>query len=158
MAIIRLFTISTNNIGTQFILKDYPELRLYESYAIRKEIKRLNIEQFFRGIHKDYKQYKKIIYGPVYGDHDPRNGFIYEHDSGELLVVDENDIPNTYETCNTLMCDLSGLFRTDIDIPKCIITSHNEMAALSDKVNNPTIYNDLIRDEWIPNKSFLIIE
>ena len=156
---IRLYTISTNNIGTQFILKEYPELQLYNMYSKRQEIKRLNIEQYFRGINKDYKDYVKMLYGPVFGMEDPRNGFAYEHNTtGEVLLVDANDIPITYETCDVLYGDLAGLFKTDTLLQNGIITDHHEMTRLSDMVENAIAYNDLIRDEWVPSKSFLIIE
>ena len=59
MGIIRLFTITTNNIGAQFILKEYPELQLYGSLARRQDIKRLNMEQYFRGVKRDNKDYTK---------------------------------------------------------------------------------------------------
>jgi len=160
MGHIRLFTINTNLQGTQFILKDYPDLQLFDQYAKRKEIKRLNIEDYFRGINKDYKDYIKIMYGPVYGVDDPRNGFVYEHSkSGELLMVDENDIPVTYEACDIIMATLDGIVQTDTNgiQAKKVITEHGEMISIAGKTSNPTLYNELIRDEWIINKSFLTI-
>ena len=160
MRTIRLFVIGTAQIGTQFILKDYPDLQLYRNYAKRTDIKRLNMEQYFRGLSKDYKDYVKLIYGPVFGFDDPRNGFIYEHVStGELIVVDENDIPITYEVSDVIMGDLCGMIKVDDNnIKPRVITSYYEMAAISDTLPNPENYNDLIRDEWVMNKSFLIIE
>jgi hypothetical protein len=158
MGTIRLYNIHQGNIGTQFILKDYPELQLFNNYAKRTEIKRLNVEQYFRGVGRNYMDYQKLVYGPVFGMDDARNGFLYEHNTtGELIIVDETDIPITYEVCDVLMGYLSGIYKDDI-ISKGIITSHNEMISLSNKVTNQTSYNDLIRDEWIPNKSFIIIE
>ena len=155
MKTIRLYIITSGNIGKEFILNDYPELRLYQEYSKRKEIKRLNVEQYFRGIGRDYKDYIKLAYGPVFGMDDPRNGFLYEHQgTGESIVVDENDIPITYEVCDVLMADLNGICKVDEDIPKGIITSYQAMISL----NNTQHYNDLIRDEWIPNKSFLMVE
>ena len=155
MKTIRLYTITSGNISKDFILNDYPELRLYQEYGVRKEIKRLNMAQYFRGVGRDYKDYNKMIHGPVFGMDDPRNGFIYEHQtSGELIIVDENDIPITYETCEVLKAELNGLCKIDADIPKGIITSHQAMLEL----NNSQPYNDLIRDEWILNKSFLYVE
>ena len=160
MKLIRLFTISTTQLGTQFILKDYPGLELYANYAKRTDIKRLNMDQYFRGLNKDYKQYTKLIYGPVFGMEDPRNGFIYEHtSSGDLIVVDEKDIPITYEVSDVLMADLGGMVKVDTDKVKVgLMTSYYEMAAISNLLTDPTNYNDLIRDEWVLNKSFLIIE
>ena len=155
MRTIRLYSITSETVGQDFNLNDYPELRLYQEYSQRKEIKRLNIEQYFRGVGRDYKDYTKLIYGPVFGMDDPRNGFIYEHQvSEELVIVDEEDIPITYEACDVLKADLNGLCKVDIDIPNGIITSYQEMLALCNKQH----YIDLIRDEWIPNRSFLIVE
>ena len=160
MGIIRLFTITTNNIGSQFILKEYPELRLYESLARRQDIKHLNIEQYFRGVKRNYKDYTKLVYGPVYGEQDRRNGFIYEHNtSGEMIIVDENDIPVTHETGDVLMADVAGIVKTDTNnIDRRVITSYNDMINLSSKLSDPEQYNDLIRDSWILNKSFLTID
>jgi hypothetical protein len=159
MRTIRLYIITANEHGKQFIINDYPELRLFESYSKRIEIKRLNIDQYFRGLHKKYNDHTKLIYGPVFGMNDPRNGFIYEHNNtGELVIADENDIPVTYEVCNVIMGDLEGIYKSDTDISKGIITSHNQMISLSNKVSNPQLYNQLIRDEWVVDKSFLIID
>lgn len=160
MGIIRLFTITTNNIGAQFILKEYPELQLYGSLARRQDIKRLNMEQYFRGVKRDYKDYTKLVYGPVFGEQDRRNGFLFEHNkTEEVIIVDENDIPVTYETGDVLMADVAGIVKTDTNnIDRRMITSYDDMINLSSKISDPEQYNDLIRDSWIPNRSFLTIE
>lgn len=159
MGTIRLFIVDTK-VGTQFILKDYPELQVFDSYSKRKDIKRLNIEQYFKGVDRNYLDYIKVVYGPVFGMDDRRNGFIYEHkESGELIVVDEDDVPITYETCDIIMGDLDGMIKTDTDnIKKGVVTSYNDMIAIANKITNNTTYTELIRDQWIPNKSFLIID
>lgn len=159
MGVIRLYVVG-QNIGTQFILREYPELNVFSSYVRHKDIKRLNMEQYFRGVNRNLMEYTKVVYGPVFGQEDPRNGFIFEHnESGELIVVDENDIPITYETADVLIGDLSGIFRTDsIENNRRVITSHTDMISQSNHVSNPALYNQLIRDEWIPDKSFLVIE
>ena len=159
MATIRLFNINKNNTGVEFIIKDYPELRLFESYATRKQIKRVNVEQYFRGVNRNYLDYNKVIYGPVFGMDDKRNGFIYEHKTTEeLLLVDEADIPATYETCSVITGYLLGICTTDpISYDKHVVTSYGDMTQLSTLVSNPVLYNSLIRDEWISNESFIII-
>lgn len=159
MGVIRLYVVG-QNIGTQFILRDYPELNVFSSYAQRKNIKRLNMEQYFRGVSRNLMEYTKVVYGPVFGQKDPRNGFIFEHnESGELIAVDENDIPITYEKSDVLIGDLLGIYKTDsIENNRKVITSYTDMINQGNHVSNSTLYNQLIRDEWIPDKSFLVIE
>lgn len=159
MGVIKLYIVG-GNTGTQFILREYPELNVFGSYITRKDIKRANMDQYFRGVNRNLMEYTKVVYGPVFGQDDPRNGFIFEHkESGELIVVDENDIPVTYETAQVLIGELSGICQTDsIENNRRVITSHNDMISQGNRVSNLARYNELIRDEWIPNKSFLIIE
>lgn len=158
MATIRLFTLTTGANGTQFILKDYPGLETFMNYIQKKDIKRINVDQYFRGIKRDYRDHVKMVYGPVFGMDDPRNGFIYEHKtSGELLRVDEADIPTTYESCNVIYGDLAGIFRTDVNVKHGIVTEYKDMTHISSMVNDQE-YTRQIRDEWIPDKSFLVID
>lgn len=155
MKTVRLYTITQHNIGKDFPLVDYPELRCYENYSKRKDIKRINVEQYFRGIGKDYKDYIKLAYGPVFGMTDSRNGFLYENkNTEEILIVDENDIPITYATCDVIRADLDGICKVDTNTSATVITTHKEMIELS----NDPIYNDLIRDQWVLDKSFLLID
>lgn len=161
MATIRLFTLTNNKSGTQFIVKDYPGLDVFINYIQKKDIKRINVEQYFRGIKRDYKDHVKMVYGPVFGMDDVRNGFIYEHKTtGELLRADENDIPTTYESCNVVYGDLAGIFGTgtDVKIKHGIVTEYKDMAQIHHIVADQEEYTRQIRDEWIPDKSFLVID
>jgi transcription antitermination factor NusA-like protein len=160
MKAIKIFTVGIKDIGTQFILTDHPELKEFEIYSKHTEIKRINVEQYFHKLHKDYKDYVKLMYGPVFGMSDSRNGFIYEHiKTEEILIIDENELPITYITTNVIYADQVGKYKDDNNkIKPGIITSYKEMVALVNSVSNPALYNDLIKDEWIPDKSFLIIE
>ena len=159
MGTIKLYVVTGANVGTQFILRDHPALDRFAGVSKKVNIKRLNMEQYFRGVNRDYRDHTKVMYGPVFGMDDPRNGFIYEHTNGELIVVDENDIPITYETCDVIMGDLSGILQADTTmIPKEIITDYNAMDALQDMIANSARYNEMIRSEWVPDKSFLVID
>ena len=160
MGIIQLFTLSQSASSQRFILKDYPGLESLKDFAQKKEVKRLNIEQYFRGIGRDYNDYVKAMYGPVFGMDDARNGFIYEHTtSDELLRVDENDIPTTYEPCLVITADLGGILKTDTTkIRKGVVSSYDQMDKIQNQIIDEAPYNTIIRDEWIPDKSFLIIE
>lgn len=161
MGTIRLFTLSNNTSSTRFILKDHPGLEHFRDFAQKKDVKRLNIEQYFHGLGRDYKDHIKMVYGPVFGMDDARNGFIYEHKTtGELLRVDENDIPTTYEPCLVIYGDLAGILKTDTtNIRKeSVITSYDEMDRIQNQIVDHNRYTTIIRDEWIPDKSFLVIE
>lgn len=159
MKTIKLYSVTTQQHGPQFILSERPELNVFSSYAKNTSIKKLNMEQYFRGIDKNLMDYTKILYGPVYGMDDTRNGFIYEHNiSGELLVVDEAEIPQTYKQERVIYADLDGIHKTIDNIPSGIITDYGEMLSISNMLTDPTTYNDLIRDEWKPNISFLLID
>ena len=51
------------------------------------------------------------------------------------------------------------MFKTDTtNIKKGVITNYYEMDSIQDKVSDTRSYTDLIRDEWIQDKSFLIVE
>lgn len=147
-------------MSTRFILKDHPGLEPLRDFAQKKDIKRLNMEQYFHGIGRDYKDHVKMVYGPVFGMEDPRNGFIYEHNTtGELLRVDENDIPSTYESCLVIYGDLAGILRTNTsNMIKGVVTSYDDMDRIQNQITDGAPYTTIIRDEWIPDKSFLIVE
>lgn len=160
MKTVKLYTIYNAPIGSQFIVKEHPELQVFKQFITSKEIKRLNIEQYFKDIKKNYLEYVKVLYGPVFGFDDPRNGFMYEHFStGEILLVDEKDIPQTMEICDVITAELTGMVKLNVDpILKTVVTSYSDMVTLSTSATNITSYNELIRDEWILDRSFLIIE
>lgn len=157
MGTIKVFNISAAAVSTRFIVKDHPELQLFNQYAQSKDIKRLNVQQYFHGLGRNYNDYTKVIYGPVFGMEDPRNGFIYEHNSnGELIIVDENDIPVTFEKCEVIMADLSGIVKADTSLlRKGVVTDYNVMCDIGAAI---PLYTTQIRDNWIPDKSFLVID
>ena len=161
MGTIRLYHISNTTVARQFILREYPQLEVFNQYAKRSDVKRLNVERYFAGIKKKYTDYKKMLYGPIFGTQDPRNGFIYENvnDPDDILLVPEEDIPITYETCMVLSGDLGGILQTDTTrIKDKIIVSYDLMDAMQELVPDSGLYMHRIREEWELDKSFLIIE
>ena len=160
MGTIRLYILTDSKLGKQFTLKEYPELEVFRSSARRMDLKRINLEQYFKGIHQDYKQYTKLAYGPVFGEQDPRNGFLFEHNTTEdIIAIDENDIPSTYESCDVITGDLYGRLQTDTrNVRKGVVSDYNTMCDIQTRLIGDNEYNSLIRDEWIPDRSFLLID
>lgn len=158
MGSVKLYYISKSQYSTQFIISDYPGLEIFQSK--QTEVKRLNVERYFKGINKDYKDYNKIIYGPVFGTDDPRNGFIYEHkQTEEMIIINEDDIPVTYAMCDTISGDLISNVSTDTNnLPKGVITDYTVMTDLQNKISNKELFVSEIKDMWILDRSFLIIE
>ena len=160
MGLITLFKVTDTNMGIQFVLKDYPSLDCFKRYVKRKEVKRLSIEQYFHSIKKDYKEYTKLIYGPVFGMEDPRNGFVYEHNTtGELIRIDETDIPTTNEMAKVINGDVISTMKANTSkLVKGIITDYKVMDKLHDEMSDGNMYNQLIRDDWMDGETFLMVE
>jgi hypothetical protein len=87
-------------------------------------------------------------------------GVIYEHkDNGEMIRIDEEDIPVTYAMCDVIMGDLMSNVTTDTsDLPKGVITDYKVMCDLQDRAISKELFVSEIKDMWILDRSFLIIE
>lgn len=160
MGTIKLYNYTTSKVGTQFLIKEHPGLESFISKGRTVSVKKVNVERYFTGLGLNYLDYTKIAYGPVFGMDDPRNGFIYEHNStGDLIRVGEDELPVYYEQSIAIMGDLVSILKTDTTtIPKEAICDAAGMINLQDKLTNQDEYVRLIRNEWQPDESFLIIE
>jgi hypothetical protein len=147
------------NNRIELLVKDHPELKQFQSY-IRKTMRtQYKMEQYFKSISKNLNDYIKIAYGPVFGLDDPRNGFIFGHkDTEEMIRIDEIEIPSSKIECEILGCNLISILNTTSNIKPGIITTYEDMDKLQNQMEKPEEYIDLIRDEWINNKTFLLIE
>jgi hypothetical protein len=160
MGTIKLYKVTESNVGVQLPIKDYPGLSVFKHKSKRVSLNKVNVDKYFTGLGLELINYTKIAYGPVFGVDDPRNGFIYEHNTtGELVRVDEKDLPTYHEQASVVMGDLISILKTDTkDIQKGVVTDSSTMIKIQEMVNNKDKYADQIRGEWQPNMSFLIIE
>ena len=158
MGTIKLYHVTNSKYSTQFIVEDYPGLNTFSTKNV--QVKRLNMERYFKGMNKNYLDYVKIMYGPVFGMDDVRNGFIYEDKhTEEMIRVPEEDIPVTYAMCDVIMADLMSIVNTDTTlIQKGIVTSYEVLNNLLDKAIDKELFISEIKDMWILDRSFLLIE
>jgi hypothetical protein len=154
MKIIRLYHISTSPTGKLFILDENPQLQCFIQYAKHVPLKKLNMEQYFKSVNRDYRDYTKIAYGPVFGMDDPRNGYLFENNTnGELIVANEQDIITSTNQGNVLYADLVKSVQIDNDrIQNAIVTDYTVLDQISE------VEQRILLDEWEPGISFLLVE
>jgi hypothetical protein len=112
------------------------------------------MEQYFKSVNRDYRDYTKIAYGPVFGMDDPRNGYLFENNTnGELIVANEQDIITSTNQGNVLYADLVKSVQIDNDrIQNAIVTDYTVLDQISE------VEQRILLDEWEPGISFLLVE
>ena len=158
MGTIRLYNTTEKN-GEQFLLTTHPELSIFSGFIKDLYITKVNMEQYFTKQNLDMNKYTKLVYGPVFGSHDVRQGFIYENkDTEEMIIIDENDLVKTSTQEKVIHGDY--IIQVTCDTSKIndkVIVDYEGMDEVSKLVDNPDKYDERIRNEFVPGVSFLII-
>jgi len=157
MRTLQLYQLSDKGDSTVFMLDEYPELEYFTTVSTIADLQLLSFDRYFKTIQRNIDDYTKLMYGPIYGEHDTRNGFLFEHkQTGELIMVNDQDIPSVYEKKRVINATYICSVKTDSkDITEGIIVKWDDVLRLSKKVKDTSDISDMILSEWVESKSFL---